>query len=206
VMSSSASPVTDAAGHLPDVPAELPARAGRRRPVFRSALAIRRQPFLYLAAALIIGILLDCWLRLPRPVILTLMAALLPLSVRFRLVKKAARATLALLMSVTVTGAWLSLVERESLQPSRLKRLLEAQVITPDDPVALTGVLVAPPEPAPGAWLGDTENQDRTEASPTRLNAFFLDLEAEKLDEATEASGSVRLFISPGDEWSADAF
>lgn len=205
-MSPHVSPASDAARHPTEVRPARPAPAARRRPGFESALAIPRQPFLYLAAALIAGILLDHGLQMPRPLIAALAVTSLAWSAGFIFVKKATPATLALLVSLAVVGVWLSRVERDSLPPSRLKRLLETQVITPDDPVELTGVLVAPPEPAPGVLPGDTESQDQTGVSQKRLNAFFLDLEAEKLNEATEASGVVRLFISPGDEWSADAF
>src|SRR6201999_2749395 len=73
--------------------------------------------------------------------------------------------------------------------PSRLKSLFASRVIRAEDPVELTGVLTAPPEPAP--------------------DAYFLDVEAESVginDKTTPASGGVRLFISPGDQQAADEF
>ncbi|MEN3334068.1 MAG: competence protein ComEC [Blastocatellia bacterium] len=169
--------------------ARSPAFAGRRRPAFSSALAVRRQPCLYLAAALITGILLDRWLAAPGWLLAPLAVTAVALSGRFIFVKKATQATLALLVSLAVTGAWLSLQERENVQPTRLKRLFEARVITPDDPIELTGVLLAPPEPAPGA--------------------FFHALEAESLraqDTTQMASGVARLSISPGDDEARDEF
>src|SRR5437868_412079 len=113
-------------------PPRKPKLAGRRRPGFSSALAMRRQPCLYLAAALITGILLDRWLAAPRLLIAPLAVAAVALSARFIFVKKATQATLALLVSIAVTGAWLSLQERENVQPTRLKRLFEARLITSD--------------------------------------------------------------------------
>src|ERR671927_1710888 len=137
-MSLHASSAADASPRTAVAPAQQPATPARPQPEFQSALGMRRQPFLYLAAALIIGILLDRWLLLPRPIILTLAATSIALSARFIFVKKAAPATLALLASLTVVGAWLSLAERQSPQVSRLKRLFEERAITPDDPVELT--------------------------------------------------------------------
>jgi competence protein ComEC len=161
----------------------------RRQPVFRSALAPRRQPFLYLAAALITGILTDRWLAAPRGLILTLALIAVALAARFVYVKKTTHATLALLVGVMLMGAWLSLAERGSVAPTRLKRMFEAGLITADDPVELAGVMLAPPEPAP--------------------DGFFLDVEAESLRAQTvtmEASGVARLFISPADDEAMDAF
>jgi competence protein ComEC len=162
---------------------------GRRRPTFLSALAVRRQPFLYLAAALVTGILFDRWLEAPRWLVAPAAIAAVALTAGFVFVKKATPAMLTLLVSLVLSGAWLSLQQRESVQPTRLKRLLEMSVIRADDPVELTGVLLAPPEPAPGA--------------------FFLDLEAESLrarGATLKATGVARLFISHGDEEAADEF
>jgi competence protein ComEC len=161
----------------------------RRRPVFASALAVRRQPFLYFAAALAVGILFDRWLAAPRWVIAPLAVTAVALAARLVFVRKITRAMLALLVSLAALGAWASLKERESVQPMRLKRLFEARLITPDEPVELTGVLLAPPEPAPGA--------------------FFLDVEAESLrarNATLMASGVARLAISPVDETAAFEF
>ena len=99
------------------VQAREPLLAGRRRPAFLSALAVRRQPFFYIAVALIIGILLDRWLEASRWFIAPLAVAAVALSVRSAFVKKATQATLALLVSLAITGAWLSLQEREHVQP-----------------------------------------------------------------------------------------
>src|ERR671928_24701 len=87
----------------------------RRRPALRPALAARRQPFLYLVAALTIGILLDRWLAAPRGLVapLTLMAA--AWAVRAVLVKKTTQATLALFISLALAGMWLSLQERRGV-------------------------------------------------------------------------------------------
>lgn len=166
-----------------------PALAARRRPLFASALAVRRQPFLYFAAALVAGILLDRGLAAPRWVIAPLAIAAVALSARLAFVKQITQAMLALFVSLAALGAWVSLKERESVQPMRLKQLFEARLITADEPVELTGVLLAPPEPAPGA--------------------FFLDVEAESLrarNATLVASGVARLAISPVDETAAFEF
>ncbi|HJQ27347.1 MAG TPA: ComEC/Rec2 family competence protein [Blastocatellia bacterium] len=154
----------------------------RRRPAFRPALAMRRQPFLYLVAALTVGILLDRWLEAPRGLVAPLTLFSAAWSVKSVLVKKTTQAALALFIGLALAGMWLSLQERRGVEATRLRRLFDAGVIRAADPVELTGVLRRPPEPAPGA--------------------FFLDLEAESLraERAPQAaSGVVRLFISPAD-------
>ncbi|HKP10951.1 MAG TPA: ComEC/Rec2 family competence protein [Blastocatellia bacterium] len=161
----------------------------RRQPMFASTLAVRRQPFLYLAAAFVAGILLDRWLGTPRWLVAPSALAAIALAARFVFVRRATRATFALLAGVMLMGMWLSLQERDGARPTRLTQLFEAGVITADDPAELTGVLLAPPEPAPGA--------------------FFLDVEAERLRvhrTAMEASGVVRLIISPVDEEAEEEF
>jgi competence protein ComEC len=188
-MSFHASPAAGPDPRVAVTPAREPALIGRRRPTFSSALAVRRQPFLYLATALVTGILVDRWLAPPRWLIAALAVAALAWSVRSLFVSKATQVTLALLVSLAATGMWLSLQERESLQPTRLKRLFEAQAIRAEEPVELTGSLIAPPEPAPGA--------------------FFLDVEAESLraqNATLMASGVVRLVILPGDEEATNEF
>ncbi|MFL6212441.1 MAG: ComEC/Rec2 family competence protein [Blastocatellia bacterium] len=174
---------------------ETGARAGeampitRRQPVFRSALALRRQPFFYLAVAVITGILLDRWLAAPRWLVALLAVITIAFAAQSIYVKKATRAALALLIGVMLMGAWLSLQERSAVAPTRLKLMFEAGRITADDPVELTGVMVAPPEPAP--------------------DGFFLDVEGESLraqNVMMNASGVARLFISPDDDEARDAF
>jgi competence protein ComEC len=179
-----------------EIPAREPAPAARRRPAFRSALAVRRQPFLYLAAALTVGILLDRWLEAPRWLVAGLALASLASTARLFFVNKATQATLLLLASFALVGMWLSLQERQGVRPTRLRRLFEARVIQADDPVELTGVLAAPPEPSPGI----------TKASAA---AFFLDVEAESLRAqgvTVAVSGAARLLIAPGDEQAAIEF
>jgi competence protein ComEC len=154
-----------------------------------SNLSPRRQPFLYLAAALVTGILVDRWLEpsqwIAAPVVIVSIAA----SIKFAFSTKSAAATLALLASFAATGALLSHGERASVADSRLKRLFDKRIITPDDPVELTGTLLAPPEPAPGAR--------------------FLDVEAESIrarGEGMAASGCARLMIPLADAGAADEF
>ena len=145
----------------------------------RSTLSPRSQPFLYLSAALVGGILLDRWIQ-PRVEIvigLTLIAA--AASAIFLFGKRNGRATVFLLIGLASVGALLSLRERTNSPASRLENLYASKVIGPDEPVELTGTLAAPPEPAPGA--------------------FFLDLAAEQLrasDEVVLASGHARLMIA----------
>ncbi|MFL6275700.1 MAG: ComEC/Rec2 family competence protein [Blastocatellia bacterium] len=178
--------ITDAARRTAEAATRVVAR---RRPAFRSALSVSRQPFLYLTAALATGMLLDRWLEAPRWLIAPPALAAMAGAAGLILVKKATQATLALFIGLALAGAWLSLQERQSVEAMRLRLLFAAGVIRAEDPVELIGVLARPPEPAP--------------------DAFFLDLEAESLRSqgvTTKALGTVRLFISPGDAVAADEF
>jgi competence protein ComEC len=149
----------------------------------QSDLAPARQPFLYLTTALVIGILVDRRLALWLGFTLPLTVAFITLAIWFIIRRRNLAATLVLLASFAMVGAMLSRTERTSVDESRLKRLFDAQLITPDDPVELTGVLIMPPEPAP--------------------QARYLDVEAESLragDETRAVTGSVRLMIQLADD------
>ena len=154
-----------------------------------SNLSPRRQPFLYLTVALVTGILVDRWLE-PAPFFGALIVTVsIAVAIKFVVNAKSAAAMLALLASLAATGALLSEYERVSPADSRLKRLFDERVITPDDAAELTGVLVAPPEPAPGAR--------------------FLDVEAESVrvrGEDMRASGVARLMIGLPDGEATNQF
>jgi competence protein ComEC len=147
--------------------------------LFRTTLSPRWQPFLYLSAALVGGILVDRWIE-PRAGIVVVLALISSgASILFLPGERSARTVVALLIGFGAVGALLSLRERTNTAPSRLESLYESRVIGPDDPVELTGTLAAPPEPAPGA--------------------YYLDIAAEQLrvrDEVIAASGHARLMMS----------
>ena len=154
-----------------------------------SNLSPCRQPFLYLTVALVTGILVDRWIE-PAPLYEALIAiASIAVAIKFVVNKKSAAATLALLVSFAAMGALLSERERVSPADSRLKRLFDERIITPDDAVELTGTLLVPPEPAP--------------------EARFLDVEAESVrvrGEDMRASGVARLMISLSDSEATNQF
>ena len=151
--------------------------------LFRSTLSPRCQPFLYLSAALVGGILFDRWIE---PAVALVAAAALVCvvaSATLVLAKKDLAATVLILLSFAAAGGLLSLIERTEATASRLQSLYESKVISSDDPVELTGTLAAPPEPAPGM--------------------FYLDLASEQLrvrDEVTPVSGHARLAILPSSD------
>src|SRR5436309_11284373 len=144
--------ITDAARRSAATAARV---AARRRPAFRSALSVSRQPFLYLTAALATGILLDRWLEAPRGLIAPLALAAMAGAAGAVLVKKTTQATPALFIGLILAGAWLSLQERQGDEATRLRRLFAAGIIRAEDPVELIGVLARPPEPAPDAFFLD---------------------------------------------------
>jgi competence protein ComEC len=157
----------------------------RSRPIFSPA----RQPFLYLMAALMAGVLVDRWIEPARLILTTLAVVSVVTSIKLVLGKKKAAATVALLISFTAAGAVLSRAERTSKSASRLESLYESRVISPDDPVELTGTLATPPEPAP--------------------LAYFLEVDARSIrvrDQIVPATGRVRLMISPSDDESRTEF
>lgn len=141
-------------------------------------ILIRSQPFLYITGALITGIVLDRWLGLSAAAGTAAAASSLLISAAAIVKRNTTAAGLALVVGFVFSGAALSGLERTNMHPLRLKRLFEQHVISPDDPVRLTGVLVRPPEPSPTAW--------------------YIDLRAEQVEVAGEASpavGCVRLIL-----------
>lgn len=165
------------------------ARSSGSRPAFESGLSPLRQPFLYITAAFIAGILLDRWLAVGRPVAATLAIIAMVISIKLIAERKSLAATLVLLAGFASFGALLSAGERAAVTGPRLKRLFDERIITPDDPVELTGVLIAPPEPAP--------------------QAFYLDVEAESIrarGAEMTATGCARLMIYLADEEAAIEF
>jgi competence protein ComEC len=169
------------------------AAASPCRRVSASELLPRRQPFFYLTVALTAGILADRRLG-PAPLLVIVIAiASVIFSLIFIARKKCAPATVALLVSFAAVGALLSFNDRTHVEQSRLKQMFDAGVITANDPVELTGVLVAPPEPA--------EMQGR----PAR----YLDLDAESVrirDDTLPATGRARLLIMLEDEQSKNEY
>lgn len=143
-----------------------------------SSLIPRRQPFLYLTATLLAGILTERWAEPSRPLLLSLAAICIVLSAIFILLKKPSAATLPLIAGFILAGALLSNEERNSVKDSRLVSLFEQGHINAEDPVSLMGRLSTLPEPAP--------------------DAFYLDLEAESLqtrEEVISATGHARLVV-----------
>lgn len=148
-----------------------------------------RHPFLYLTGALTAGIVADRWIEPGRFVATALALFSIILFVRFLITGNSVRATTAILVAFIQAGALLSSAERADINDSRLKRLYETGRITRDRPVELTGVLVAPPEPAP--------------------SACYLDLEAETIHArnfAIKASGRARLMLRLDDTESKQEF
>jgi competence protein ComEC len=149
----------------------------------QSTFSPRRQPFLYLATALVAGILADRFAQPVRLIIVASAICALLVSINFIYRKRDAATSVSLLLSFVFAGALLSSSERLADRATRLVTLYESRVIIPSDPVELEGVLAASPEPAP--------------------NAFYLDVDAERLrvsDDSMKATGRARLMISRGDD------
>jgi competence protein ComEC len=155
----------------------------------QSSLSPRRQPVLYLLLALFVGILTDKWIE-PSQLIVTMFAlGCVALSLKLLVGKRDAAATVALMIGFAAAGALLSLTERTKETASRLESLYKSKIISPDDPVELTGTLAVPPEPAPGI--------------------FYLDLAAEQLrmtHGVMIVSGHARLMISLPDDYARREF
>ncbi|HEY7545431.1 MAG TPA: DUF4131 domain-containing protein, partial [Blastocatellia bacterium] len=155
----------------------------------QSGFLPRRQPFLYLTAALIAGILADSWAAPRSTIIFALLALSILLSIAFFIFRKDAPATFAILAVIFAIGVALSFAARTRIDPSRLSRLFDEGILTPDTVVDLTGTLALPPEPAP--------------------DGVYLDIDAESArvgGEAISASGRARLMIHFTDSISRDDF
>ncbi|MEK6299884.1 MAG: ComEC/Rec2 family competence protein [Acidobacteriota bacterium] len=142
-----------------------------------SSLLPHRQPFLYLTAALVTGILLERGTEPPLWIVWPLAGVSFVFSITMVIGKKRAAGSV-LLLSLAMAGALLSQQER-AVAPSRLKSLFEAHRITPARPVELEGVLRTPPEPGP--------------------DIRYLDVEAEAIrfrDQVIPATGGARLMIA----------
>ncbi len=149
----------------------------------QSSFLPSRQPFLYLTAALVAGILADAWAAPSSSIIFSALAFSIIASIACFLLKKNSLATVAILAAVFTLGVALSFASRTNIDESRLTRLFDERHLTPDTVVDLTGRLTLPPEPAP--------------------NIFYLDLESESArigDRTIAASGRVRLMIHLIDE------
>jgi ComEC/Rec2-related protein len=144
-----------------------------------SSFLPRRQPFFYLTMAFISGIVVEKFFAPARSlmIVLLVLSVLLSISTIFR--KKALSATLALLVGFLAIGALLARAESQQIENSRLTKLFEAGSISSAEPVELTGILLAPPEPAP--------------------DARFFDVEAESirnLNTTVAATGRARLIVA----------
>jgi len=176
------------AGMKPAVEAaSAPAAAARSRPAGASGFLPHRQPFLYLTAAMVSGILLHRWIE-PQPAIVWALAVIsVTLSIKLVIGNKHA-ADACLLLSFAMTAALLS-TQDQAISESRLKRLFDKQTITPDSPVELEGVLRTPPEPGP--------------------QVYYLEVDAERLrigEQLIPATGGARLMISLADKQTAREF
>ena len=146
----------------------------------RSTLTPNQQPFLYLTAALVTGVLFDRWIEPLWFITTTCTVTVIGLSIGFFVGKRDIAATSALFLAFVATGATLSLKERTATGTTpRLKTLYESKLILPDEPIELIGALASPPEPAPGA--------------------VYLDLTAERAHvrgKTMLVQGAVRLMLS----------
>ncbi|MBI3650498.1 MAG: ComEC/Rec2 family competence protein [Acidobacteria bacterium] len=150
--------------------------------MMESSFLPRRQPFIYLTAALVVGILSEKFIAPPRALLLLLGLSSVIYALRFIGRKKATAATLHLLIGVVCSGALLAQADVKEAKNPRLIRLFEAHRFSSEDAVELTGVLIAPPEPA--------------------LEGYYLEVEAQRLrvfDEVIPASGRARLVIRIAD-------
>lgn len=154
-----------------------------------SSLLLCRQPFLYMTAAMVAGILTEAWVAPRSSIIFAMVALSILTSITFFMLRKDTLATAAILAAIFALGVALSFASRTSIDPSRLSRLFDQRTLTPDTAVDLTGSLALPPEPAP--------------------DVFYLDLEAESARTGREtiaASGRVRLMVHLSDAQSRDEF
>ena len=146
----------------------------------RSQLVPRRQPFIYLAAALAAGIVVNRVFNLP-PTLSILLTAIFVIIAISMAVKKS-ELTVWLLICSATAGMALSSAEIGRKGASNIRQIYESGEFGNQDQVEITGVLVHPPEPAP--------------------IAYYLDLAIESVQKARDshiATGNVKLTISTPD-------
>ncbi len=109
-------------------------------------------PLAQLAAAFAAGILGAQYFSAPIvPLLLVgLLASLLALTCLFE--RKSGAATLFVTVAFLLAGTSLAAFEKRSVNPNRLKALIDQGTIAAGEPVELTGVLERYPESAPGAF------------------------------------------------------
>jgi len=149
----------------------------------QSTLSPQRQPFVYIAAAFAIGIILERWAGPALWPVFLLTVLLTGAAAGFVFKERPVAASALLLAGLMMAGVLASAVERRSIAPNRLIQLYDSQKISPDDPVELVGLLAQPPEPIPDGRL--------------------LDIAAERVtskQQELNASGKARLMISLADD------
>ena len=100
----------------------------------QSTLSPKRQPFLYLTAALVAGILIDRWIEPSRLIVIALALISVVASIKLLVSKREAASTIAVVLSFVAAGVLVSLTERTQDRASRLGSLYESKVIGPDGP------------------------------------------------------------------------
>jgi competence protein ComEC len=133
-------------------------------------------PLALFAAACALGILASqlCLIPVLPPVLVGTLASVLAFIALLK--QSTIVATILLTLAVLLAGASLASLERQSVLPDRLKRLLVESMIAPGDPVELTGVMDRAPEFAP--------------------ESFYFTLQVERIRLRSierNASGAVRL-------------
>lgn len=169
-----------------------PGDAGPPRFSGHATFLTRRQPALFLTLAFALGILLDIFFHngsASRGLASAACFISIALSALSVIRGKDSPATGFLLIGFIAAGSLLSHLERSRVAESRLKRLFDAGVITPSDPVALAGRLAMPPEPAPDAYY------------------LYVDAESIQTRGGTRgATGRARLVVALTDEESVEDF
>src|SRR5215831_9934032 len=135
-----------------------------------SDLLPRRQPFIFLTAAFVAGILIDQWLVPPFWPTAIVLLALIGAGIKLHFSLRPEAAAIVILAGFLAAGDCLSSAVRRGTRSDGLKRLMEAGLITEGDPVQLLGVLDHPPEPLPDGVLLNVR-ADQIEVSRRALKA-----------------------------------
>lgn len=177
--------------------------------MFPRQFSSSKQPFVHLALALSLGIVLDRCTHVPLLLVAffagpVLIPALLA-SARHRTQATAA----SLLCLIALAGLLLSRVERTHRSATSVARLVGSGLITVDESFELEGILRRPPEPAPAAYILDVDTVRVTSMEGSvqatgrvRLTVFARDQKARNdflslgLDSGTRISAPVILSSS----------
>jgi competence protein ComEC len=149
----------------------------------KSNLSAQRQPFLYLTATFVAGIVIEAWLRPAFSLAAGLAFVSLGVALAFVISRKSQAAGISLLIAFLAAGLLISRASNPGLSTSAVSYLYDTGGIRRDSPVELVGTLSRPPEPAPHSYYLDIEVESIGDGNDLRTATGLVQLIAPLADE-----------------------